>query len=234
MADHNTFRKEVARVSAEIAKDAPILLTSDGIKVMTELFLCPICKQILFVPESLDTCGHHFCFSCLVKHEYSRISRECPVCRAPYSKTSDNLLLKNTIRKLFPQEWAERAKENWLDGELEQRREIMKQEIRQELLTEMKTRFAGSMDTMIASLAPSPTVRRSPQRLVVNNDDIPVIQPRTAAVSRDIRGRPRRMGPGRSPAQIEIEPEIRGNDRQEDTEIAEDVVLPIILPGSVD
>lgn len=50
----------------------------------TDVFLCPICREVLYKPVAL-VCGHALCFWCAHK-SMSRIGvSTCPFCRDPYS-----------------------------------------------------------------------------------------------------------------------------------------------------
>merc|ERR1719440_1808923 len=74
-------------------------------------FECPICSSLLYKPLAIP-CGHAFCEECL-RRSLDHTSA-CPLCREvcylpPEAKP--NLLLTALIRKLYPQEYEERAAE---------------------------------------------------------------------------------------------------------------------------
>ena len=50
-----------------------------SIKTFKDLFMCPICFNLLKNPEAVRYCMHKFCRDCVT--ELSKSSRQCPQCR---------------------------------------------------------------------------------------------------------------------------------------------------------
>eukprot|EP01041_Mallomonas_annulata_P013232 gene13232-27996_t len=52
---------------------------------LEEALNCPICSEMFKNPQSLNKCGHHFCYECISKHFDKNLnhttSNICPVCR---------------------------------------------------------------------------------------------------------------------------------------------------------
>ncbi|XP_050959485.1 bifunctional apoptosis regulator [Labeo rohita] len=74
-------------------------------------FTCHCCYQVLVDPTTL-TCGHSFCRHCLANWWASalpRVRTDCPECRAVWTDFPKvNILLRDTVEKLFPAEVSRR------------------------------------------------------------------------------------------------------------------------------
>uniref|UniRef100_A0A8D0BDI6 Bifunctional apoptosis regulator n=1 Tax=Salvator merianae TaxID=96440 RepID=A0A8D0BDI6_SALMN len=71
-------------------------------RISVSEFSCPCCYEILINPTTLN-CGHSFCRHCLALWWSSSKKNECPECREKWEGFPKvNILLRDTIEKLFP------------------------------------------------------------------------------------------------------------------------------------
>lgn len=69
---------------------------------------CGCCFELMVEPTTL-TCGHSFCRFCLAQWWHASSHCTCPECRQPWSGFPKvNIVLRKTIKILFPKEVAER------------------------------------------------------------------------------------------------------------------------------
>eukprot|EP00759_Apiculatamorpha_spiralis_P044693 PhF_6_TR41614/c0_g1_i1/m.63069/K11981/RNF41, NRDP1; E3 ubiquitin-protein ligase NRDP1 len=59
---------------------------------ISEACLCPVCFVPFYLPKVLP-CGHTICNGCIERLHKA----ECPMCRLPYHKTSDNYTLRDMV-----------------------------------------------------------------------------------------------------------------------------------------
>lgn len=135
--------------AAEFAKSSPVLLTDAGNKKMIEVLTCAICREILYIPITLEPCGHTFCNPCFYKQKMQACDMSCPTCGNFWNHLSLNAVLERTIIALFPTEWSNRSKETWIDAELEQIKATLRQEIKKEVLEEMREVVIKKVDDTV-------------------------------------------------------------------------------------
>lgn len=69
---------------------------------------CSCCFELMVEPTTLN-CGHSFCRFCLAQWWHASRHSTCPECRQPWSGFPKvNIVLRKTIKVLFPKEVAER------------------------------------------------------------------------------------------------------------------------------
>ncbi|PFX19342.1 LON peptidase N-terminal domain and RING finger protein 3-like [Stylophora pistillata] len=97
--------------ATELILNSTDLCEANAVKELEDLE-CKVCYNILYQPVT-TTCGHTFCRTCL--HRGLDYRSECPYCRRALNcgverNIKINVIIKETVEKLFPDEYAEREK----------------------------------------------------------------------------------------------------------------------------
>ncbi|KAE8230127.1 hypothetical protein CF326_g4879 [Tilletia indica] len=88
---------------------------------------CVICTSVAWRPVRLQ-CGHLFCIRCLVKLQRQHRD-DCPLCRSPMAVKNANgsnldAAMGNLLKTYFPEEVAEKARENDREVQAEEEKEM--------------------------------------------------------------------------------------------------------------
>lgn len=105
------WRSKYFKSSTELISNSTKLCEANAVRELEDLE-CKVCYNILYEPVT-TTCGHTFCRTCLQRGLDYR--SECPCCRRALNcgverNTKVNVIIKETVKKFFADEYAEREK----------------------------------------------------------------------------------------------------------------------------
>ena len=142
------YKREKARSTRERTKNAPKLLTEEGDRIIRELYTCPVCHDLLYIPTELVPCGHLMCLSCINGYIATAAHGGCPVCRVQSSASRRVPILVSTLEKLFPEEMAKRSLDDYIDEELKKAKVEQEARLKREMHQKLQEVLKQNLDML--------------------------------------------------------------------------------------